>query len=229
MAKKSDHTEERIQIVEEALSKTEQFIENNQKLISIVLGAIIVIVLGYFGFKKFYIEPLEKEAQSQMFMAEKYFERDSLNLALNGDGNYLGFLDIIDEYGMTKAADLSHYYAGICYLKKGDYENAIDNLESFGAEDDVVAPMAKGAIGDAYIQLSDLDRAKDYYLEAAEMVLNDFTTPQFLMKAGLTYEEMGDYENTLKLYNRIKKEYPSSSEGRNIDKHIARVQILMGN
>jgi len=229
MAKKSDHTEDRIQVVEEALGKTEQFIEKHQKIITIVVAVIIVIVLGYFGFKKFYIEPLETEAQSQMFMAEKYFERDSLNLALNGDGNYLGFLDIIDDYGMTKAADLSHFYAGICYLKKGDFENAIDYLESFSADDNVVAPMAKGAIGDAYVELNDLNKARDYYLEAAEMRINDFTTPQFLMKAGLTYEEMGEYQDAKDLYVRIKKEYPTTSEGRSIDKHIGRINILLGN
>ncbi len=229
MAKKADHTEDRIQIVEEALGKTEQFIEKNQKLISIVVGAIIVIVLGYFGFKKFYVEPLETEAQSQMFMAEKYFELDSLNLALNGDGNYLGFLDIIDDYGMTKASDLSHYYAGICYLKKGDFENAVDYLESFSADDNAVAPMAKGAIGDAYVEMSDLNKAKKYYLEAAEMVLNDFSTPAFLMRAGLTSEEMGEYQEAKNLYERIKKEYPVSSEGRTIDKHLGRVNTLMGN
>lgn len=229
MAKKSDHTEERIQIVEETLSKTEHFIESNQKVISIIVGAIIVVVLGYFGFKKFYVDPLEKEAQAQMFMAVKYFERDSLNLALNGDGNYLGFLDIIDEYGMTKAADLSNYYAGICYLKKGEFENAIDYLKSFDAEDAVVAPMAKGAIGDAYVELSDLDRAKDYYLEAADMSINDFTTPQFLQKAAITAEEMGNYEEALKIFERIKKEFPATSEGRNIDKHIGRVKILLSN
>jgi tetratricopeptide (TPR) repeat protein len=183
MAKKSNQTEDRIQVVEEALSKTEQFIESNQKIISIVVGVIIVVVLGYFGFQKFYIDPTEKEARSQMFMAEKYFEMDSLRLALNGDGNYLGFLDIIDDYGMTKAANLSNYYAGICYLKMGDMDNAIDYLKSFDADDNVVAPMAKGAIGDAYAELNDLDKAKSYYLEAAEMVLNDFVTPQFLLKS----------------------------------------------
>jgi len=229
MAKKVDQTEDRIQIVEEALSKTEKFIENNQKVISIVIGAIIVIVLGYFGFNKFYIEPLEKEAQAQMFMAEKYFERDSLNLALNGDGNYLGFLDVIDDYGMTKAADLSHYYAGICYLKKGEFENAIDYLESFGGDDNVVAPMAIGAVGDAYVELAELEKAKKNYIKAAEMVINDFSTPQFLMKAGLTCEEMGDYKEAMNLYKRIKSEYPTTSEGRSIEKHIGRINTLMGN
>ena len=115
--KKIDKTEERIVAVEEAFSRTEQFIEKYQQIILIVVGVIIVIVLGFFGFKRFYLAPREKDAQSQMFMAEKYFEQDSLKKALNGDGQYLGFLAIIDEFGMTKSANLAHYYAGMCYFE----------------------------------------------------------------------------------------------------------------
>lgn len=167
MAKKTDKTEERIVAVEEAFSKTEQFIEKNQKIILIVVGAIIVVVLGYFGFKRIYLAPREKEAQSQMFMAEKYFETDSLTKALKGDGNYLGFLDIIDQYKFTRSANLSHYYAGICYLKKGEFQNAIDQLNKFSSGDELVGPMAIGAIGDAYMELNNTDKAIDYYLKAA--------------------------------------------------------------
>src|SRR5512137_655283 len=105
MAKQVDKTEERIVKVEEAFSKTEQFIERNQKIILIIVGALVIVVLGFFGFKRFYLAPKEKEAQGQMFMAEKYFEMDSISKALNGDGNYLGFLDIIDQYGITKSAN----------------------------------------------------------------------------------------------------------------------------
>ena len=180
MAKKIDKTEERIVAVEEAFGKTEQFIEKHQKIIMIVIGAIIVIVLGFFGFKRLYLGPREKEAQSQMFMAEKYFEMDSVNKALHGDGNYLGFMDIIDQYSMTKSANLSHYYAGICYLKKGEYQNALDQLNHFSVSDEVVGPMALGAIGDAYMELGQTDKAADFYLKGANYKKNDLLTPMLL-------------------------------------------------
>src|SRR5665647_2253994 len=125
MAKKIDNTEEKIHAVEEALSKSEKFIEKNQKILTIVIGSAVVIVLGVFAFQKLYIAPREKAAQGQMFVAQKYFEQDSLNKALNGDANYPGFLDIIDEYSMTKSANLANYYAGIIYLKQGKFEDAI--------------------------------------------------------------------------------------------------------
>jgi len=224
MAKKIDKTEDRIVAVEEAFSKTERFIEENQKIILIVVGAIIVIVLGYFGFRRFYLSPKETEAQSQMFMAEKYFEMDSINKALNGDGNYPGFLGIIDDYGITKSAKLAHYYAGICFLKKGDYEKAIEHLKKFNVTDDVIGTMATGALGDAYMELKQVDKAVDYYIKAADEKKNDLTSPMLLMKAGWAYEELGKYDKALTIYKRLKDEYPRSSEANEIDKYIARAE-----
>ena len=223
MAKKIDKTEERIVAVEEAFSKTEQFIEKNQKIILIIVGAIVLVVLGYFGFKRIYLAPREKEAQSQMFMAEKYFEMDSITKALKGDGNYLGFLDIIDQYKFTKSANLSHYYAGICYLKKGEFQNAIDQLNKFGASDELVGPMAIGAMGDAYMELNNTDKAIEYYLKAADKRKNDLTSPMFLMKAGMAYEIEGKNDLALKTYTRIKTEFARTNEGREVDKYIARL------
>jgi len=227
MAKQVDKTGERIEKVEQAFSRTEQFIEKNQKIILIVVGIVVLIVLGFFGFRRFYLEPKEKEAQAQMFMAEKYFEMDSINKALNGDGNYKGFLDIIDQYGITKCANLSHYYAGICYLKKGDYEKAIDYLEDFSSDDQIIGPMATMAIGDAYMELKQTDKAIDYYLEGADKKKNEFTTPVILMKAGWAYEEQGKYEKALEIYKRIKTEFPRSTEGREAPKYIAKMEGLV--
>jgi len=227
MVKKQDKTEGGIVAVEEALSKTERFIENNQKLLTIVIGAIVIVVLVFFGFKRFYMAPREQEVKEQMFMAERYFENDSLSLALNGDGMYPGFLEIIDDYRMTKGANLSKYYAGICYLKMGNFEEAIDHLKSFKGEDQILGPMAKGAIGDAYLELNQPGKAAGYYIDAADLGENEFTTPLFLMKAGWTYEIQKDYKRALETYERIKYKFPTSTEARDIDKYIARAKGLI--
>jgi tetratricopeptide (TPR) repeat protein len=191
---------------------------------TIIIGAIVIVVLIFFGFKRFYMAPKEQEAKEQMFMAERYFEQDSLNLALNGDGMYPGFLDIIDDYGMTKGANLSKYYAGVCYLRMGNFNEAVDYLKSFKAKDQILGPMAKGAIGDAYMELNNAAEAAGYYLEAAECRDNEFTTPLFLMKAGWTYEILKDYKKAQEIYERIKQNYPASNEAREIDKYIARAK-----
>ncbi len=227
MAKKSTAGEDRMVAVEEALGKTEQFVEKNQKLLMYAIMGIIIVVLVYFGYQKFYTSPMEKNAQDQIFMAQKYFEMDSLSRALYGDGNALGFLDIIDDYGRTKTGNLAKYYAGICYLKMGNFEEAIDYLESHDPVDQNIGPMALGAIGDAYMELNEPDRAVAYYLEAANDVDNDFTSPMFLYKAGMTYEMLGAYEDAYDAYNRIFMEYYKSVEARSIERNIARMKAMM--
>jgi tetratricopeptide (TPR) repeat protein len=144
-----------------------------------------------------------------------------LKKALDGDGQYLGFLAIIDEYGITKSANLAHYYAGICYLKMGKFEEALNYLKKFDVDDKVVAPMAKGAMGDAYMELKQTEKAAGLYQEAAEISKNEFTSPLFLMKAAWANEELGNLEKALKYYKQIKEEFPRSAEGREIDKYIS--------
>jgi len=228
MAKKTDTTEEKIHVVEEALSKTEQFIEKNQKILIIVVGAIIVIGLGIFAFQRLFLQPREKEAQGQMFMAQKYFEQDSLGKALNGDGNYVGFLSIIDDYSMTKASNLAKYYTGIIYLKQGKFEDAITYLKKFKGKDELIGPMAVGGIGDAYMELGQKEKAVEYYLEAASKRKNDLTTPLFMMRAAWTYEELGKYDKAVELYEKIQKEHTKSMEARGIEKYLERAKGLSG-
>jgi tetratricopeptide (TPR) repeat protein len=161
-----------------------------------------------------------------MYQAQKYLEIDSINLALNGDGNYLGFLDIAKEYKFTKAGDLARYGAGICNLHLGNYEEAIDFLNKYSKKDKVIGSIAIGATGDAYVELGNLDKGISKYLEAAEFAANSFNTPLFLMKAAELYEMNGKYPDALKLYEKIKDEYPTSTEGSTIDKYIARAKLL---
>lgn len=228
MAKKKTPQVDNLQELESALTKTERFIEENQKIITYVIGAIVVIVLGFLGFRKFYMQPKEADAQSQMFMAENYFEKDSFNLALNGDGNYLGFLDIIDEYGITRSAKIAKYYAGISYLHLGQYEDAIEYLNKFKTKDLLLGPVAEGARGDAYLELGDQDKALAHYKKAYQMSDNELTTPIYMMKAGKILELQDELESALELYKEIKAKYPTSAEGSSIDKYISRIEVKLG-
>ncbi len=227
MAKKKTRKADNIQELETVLTKTEQFIEENQKPISYVIGAIILIVMGYLAFNKFYLQPREKEAQSQMFMAENYFEKDSFNLAINGDGNYLGFLDIIDDYTMTKSANLAKYYTGISFLHLGQYEEAFDYLNDFKTKDLLLATVAEGAKGDAKLEQGKEKEALNYYKKAYSLNNNEFTNPVFMMKAARLLESMEDLSGALAIYKEIKEKYPQSPEGQNIDKYIATVENLL--
>ncbi len=227
MTQKKTVQEDNLQELESALTKTERFIESNGKVISIVVGAIVVVVAGVLAFNRFYIQPKEDEALSQMFMAENYFEKDSFNLAINGDGNYLGFLDIIDDYGITKSANRAKYYAGISYLHLGQYEEAIDYLKKFKTDDLLLSPVKEGAIGDAMLELGKKEDALSQYKKAYSATENELTTPVYKMKAAAILESMNKYADALKLYEEIKKEYPQTAEGSTVDKYIARVKVQM--
>ncbi|MCB2195337.1 MAG: tetratricopeptide repeat protein [Bacteroidetes bacterium] len=227
MSKNKETHQDQFESVENVLSKTEHYIEENQKSLTIIVAAIIIIVGGYLGYKRFVVTPKENEAKSQMWMAERYFARDSFNLALNGDGNYLGFLDIIDEYGITKSANLANYYSGISYLHLGQYENAIEYLKQFESDDKMVAPVAFGAIGDAYMELGNTDDALLFYNKAVNASENNFTTPIYLMKVAFVQKEQGEYEKALETYKKIQKEFPNTAEGRQIEKYIAQVNVLI--
>ncbi|WP_319590389.1 tetratricopeptide repeat protein [uncultured Draconibacterium sp.] len=227
MAKKNEQQADNLQELESALTKTEQFVEDNSKIISYVVGGIIVVVAAYLGFNKFYVQPKEDEAISQMFMAENYFEKDSFNLAINGDGNYLGFLDIIDDYGITKSANRAKYYTGISYLYMGQYEEALDYLNDFDTDDLLLAPVAEGAKGDAYLELGETDNALKQYKKAYAASDNELTTPVYMMKAANLLESMDELEDALALYEDIKAEYPQSTEGTNADRYIARIKTKL--
>lgn len=214
--------------VEHALSKTELYIEQNKKSLGIIFGAIVVLVGGYFAYKYWYVAGEETKARAEMFKAEDYFGKDSIDLAINGDPKTgaLGFAQIVEDYGITPSGNLAHYYLGICYLKKGQYEDAIAQLEEFDAQDQMVAPLATAAIGDAHMELGKTDEAITYYLKAAEQHVNNFDTPICLKKAAMAYEEKANYADAVKIYERIKNEFAETTEGRDMDKYIARAKTL---
>jgi len=213
--------------IESALSRTEIFIEDNQKLLTNILLGILAVALLIIAGNRYILKPRNAEAASSMFMAERYFERDSFNLALNGYGTFPGFLDIIDEYSFTKSANLAKYYAGICYREMGDYESAVDYLSKFRTRDMMVGAAAQSSLGDTYSDMGAYDKAVKAYMEAASKYENEFSTPLILKKAGIVYEEMGELEKALEVYRRINLDYPSSQEGREIEKYIGRVEAKM--
>lgn len=217
-------TEDQFAQIEETLSKTEQFIEENQKSLMTIIGAIVGIVALFSVYQNFYIEPMEKEAQAEMYMAELYFQKDSFNLALNGDGQYLGFLDIADDYSSTNVGQLANYYAGLSYLHTADYDNAIEYLGDFSSDDIILSSLALGCMGDAYMELGDTDAALDAYADAVNNSANDFTAPRYMMKQAMIYTSIGDNNKALDLFKAIQSDYKTAREANGIEKYIARVE-----
>lgn len=219
--------EKNVENHESALSKTEQYIDKNKKSITYVVAGLIVIIALYFIYKKSYLAPLEDQAHQEMFMAENYFAKDSFKLALNGDGQYPGFIKIIEDYGSTNAGNLANYYAGVCYLHLNDFENAIKYLSDYSTDDPLLYTTAKGALGDAYLELGKLDDAILNYKKAAYDKPNQFSSPFYLMKLGFVYEKQEKWDKALEIYEFLEKEYNRSNEGRKIEKYITRAKIKL--
>jgi len=207
--------------VEQTLTKTEQFLENNAKQVGIVVGSIVVIVLGFFAYNTYIVAPNAAEAETEMAKAIKWFEADSMDLALNGNGSNYGFLDIIDEYGSTPSGNSAHYYAGLAYYALGDFQSAIEMLDGYSSSNTVTGAMALGVIGDAFAELGQMDDAAEYYQKAAKSTDNAFTTPLFLWKAGIALEANGKDSKAVKLYEEIAEDYPESRQAASIQGVIA--------
>ena len=213
---------ENAEAVVEAVSKTEKFFNENGKLLSIIAAAIIIVAAGIFCWYKFAYQPAQAEAQGQMALAEENFRAGNFELALNGDGNVLGFAQIIDEYG-AKAGKAANFYAGVCELQLGNWDLAIKYLQAYNGKDEILKARALACLGDAYVGLEDYGKALGYYENAAAVVDNMFAAG-YLLKAGIVAEKLGQDEKALGFYKQIKDQYPASMEGYDVDKYIGRIE-----
>jgi tetratricopeptide (TPR) repeat protein len=213
---------ENAEAVVEAVSKTEKFFQDNGKLISIICAAFVVACALVFCWFKFAYQPKVNEAQGQMAAAEQNFRAGDFELALNGDGNALGFVQIIDEYG-KKAGKAVYFYAGVCELQLGEWEQAIKYLESYKGKDTILAARATACIGDAYVGLEDYKKALGYFEKAAQA--DNMYAAGYLLKAGAVAEALGENEKALSFYKKIKDQYPQSVEAYDVDKYIGRIEV----
>lgn len=229
-------TAEVFETLDQGASRTEAWISKNQTYVIGAVAAIAFGVLAYLGYQQFILEPKENEAASEIYQAQVFFDdaiessgkvRDSLfNLALDGGRGKLGMLDVASNYSGTKTASLAHYYAGISYLNLGNYEQAIKHLDKFNGKDQVLAPLAQGAIGDAFLQLEQNKEALGHFETAAQMSKNSFTTPKFLLKAAITAIDLGESAKAEKHLKRIKAEFPNSDEYKLVEAYLGTAQAM---
>jgi len=226
MAKKVEHKHELLEnsdALKEKLVVAESWIEQNPKPVIGIAAAVLLVVGGYFGFT-YYKNNQNVAAQKDMFQAVYYFEADSLNLALNGDGNNLGFLAIIEDYGITDAGNLANYYAGASYLKQGKYELARLYLEDFSSSDLLVQARAYSLTGDAYMEEKNYEEAARFYSKASNYKPNKYFSPTYLMKEALAYEKLNQNDKAKEAYDKIINQYWDSSEYNNARKFKARLE-----
>jgi tetratricopeptide (TPR) repeat protein len=228
MSSKKQDNKEKEQVVEivEGIHKIEIFFQKYKNILIYGVGGLALIIAAYIGYNEFISRPLHKEALEQIVIPQNYFEKDSFRLALEGQGLLEpGFATIADEYGSTSSGNLANFYAGVCCLKLGEYQRAIEYFGKFKSDDEIFAPRSLANIGNCYVELGELDKAVQYFERAAHKKDN-LNSPSYLMKATVVYEKLGQYAKALELYEEIKYKYPDSNEANTIDKYIERVKTL---
>jgi tetratricopeptide (TPR) repeat protein len=212
---------------EDVVLKAKNFWTEYQKPLLTIIIVLIVIVAGWFGYQNYVVKPKEAEAENTIWKAEQYFREDSLQLALNGDKFNRGFVYVINNYGSTKVGNLAKYYAGICYLRLGNFNKAVDNLKDFSTPAKQIQMMAYGTLGDAYSELNKNDDAVNYYKKAAAEFTDDATmSSEYLFRAALKLETLGKNSEALDLYKELKNKYPNTQRGFAVDKYIYRLSII---
>ena len=224
MAKKKKQEDEVLIDVTQSISSVEKFFEENGKALSAFAIALFVVVGAYIAFLKFYQEPREIEAQNEIYPAQQLFEADSFKQSVEGFAGNAGFLSVAADYSGTKAGEMANYYAGISYLRLGEYDNAIRLLDDFSTDDPILSVVAKGSIGDAFLELNQTEEALEYYKKASAVNSNDFVVPFYLLKAGMLAENLAENKEAIKFYERIKSDFPETRQAADIDRYIARVK-----
>ncbi len=205
--------------------RIEDFVLEYKTQLSVVVVAIAVLIFGYIGYNQFIQAPMELEAEEEMYRAQWTFNTGEYEEALNGvTGEYMGFLDIASEYRRTKSGNLANYYAAICLLHTGQYEQAIDHFNQFSTKSKTLGPLKFGGIGDAHSQLGDYEKAAENYMRAARLEDNKLTSPMYFRKAGLAYEELGNLSSARDAFREIVDNYSDHQDAFEAEKYLSRVE-----
>jgi tetratricopeptide (TPR) repeat protein len=209
-----------------SLEKIALAYENKKKTVNTVVVAIALAVAGFFAYKYLVQQPIEEKASVAMMRAEQMFSIDSVNLALYGDAQNAGFLKIINKFEGTASANVAHFYAGSCYMKMGDYANAIKQLKAFDAKGTVLEHAKSGLLGDAYMENKDIKNAIENFNAATVDADDDVYTPMYLQRLAIAYEKNNQLEDAKKAYIRIRDEFPRSFQSREVEKSLAMLGVL---
>ena len=209
------------------IAKAKDFWTKYNKPVIIVCLVIILAIGGWYGYKNFYKNPKEDKAAESMFKAEEYYRIDSVNLALNGDGQYDGFLRILSKYGGTDAANLANFYTGSCYLKLNDNEKALRYLKKFSSGSKPLQARAYKLLGDASADLGKNSEALDYYKKAAHHFEQDKTgsAEALFLAAYMADRVIKDTKQAIELYKELKEKYPGSDQARDADNYLAQLGV----
>jgi tetratricopeptide (TPR) repeat protein len=228
MANEEQNVNEVEEVVEQKSFNILRFLEDNSRNLLAAGVVLILVAAGIYYYTNVMVPNKEKEAANELFKAEAYYLTDSLDQALNGDGEFLGLIEVAEQYGSTKSGERAQYLAGSVLMRQGKYEDALEYLESVSFDDEIVAPLSVCLQGDCMVELDRIEEGASLYMKAANMRDNKFTAPYCLSKAARAYSAIEDWDNALKAYERINEDYKETQYAAEIEKYIARVKAAKG-
>ena len=194
---------------------------------------VVISLASYYAYSNFIVEPNEINAANEIYFSQQKFEEalptenDSIfDIALSGNDDNIGFIELADQFSGTKAGNLANYYIGMIYLKKDDYQNTIKYLSNFKSNDIILSSISLGSIGDAFSELNQYEEAFEFYSEAHSVSDNNYTTPIYLFKSGIIALELGKSSIAFDNFKKIKYEYSDSPQAKNIDVYISNAEAL---
>ena len=212
---------------EAVIAKAKGFWEKYSKPLMIVSILLIAVIGGWYGYQHFVVKPKEEKAVEAMFRAEDYFRMDSLKLALNGDGQNLGFEKIADKFSGTKAGELAKFYAGTCNLRLNNFDKAVKYLKDFSTSSDLIQARAYKLLGDAYAEQGKNEDALSSYKKAGhQFAKDDANSPDYLFTAAYFADRvMKNKEEAISLYKELKEKFPSSTQAVDADNYLAQLGV----
>lgn len=221
---KKEHTAP-VNEIDETIAASTSFVERNWKALVYTFGGVLAIVILSLAIHQYYITPRNAEAADNIAVAEQMFNVGDFDKALNGDGENLGFLQIIDEFGSTPSGNIARLYAGLCYAHTDKAEEAVKYLEEFDpCDDQMISNAAIAALGNCYAKLGQNEKAAATLLKAADRAANNTLSPMFYLQAGQIYESLGNKDKAMECYETIKNDYPQTIQSQDIDKYIERLK-----
>lgn len=213
---------------QDLLTRIQSWYQKNEKMLVYAVVGLVVVVGGYYAYQ-YYQDGRNDEAKEELYVIEEAFKNDSLDIILKGKNGGMSAIDIADEYGATKSGNLAKFYAGYAFMKKGDFETAIEYLKSFDAHGDpLVGPNRLGMIGDCYAAKKEYKEAANYFEEAGKENVNDLTTPHWMFKAGAAYEQLNDFSSAVDAYEYIIDNCPKVVGQTQAEKYLAYAKARKG-
>ncbi len=198
----------------------EEFKSNKTaRLVTYIVGGIIVLVLGYFLYRQFIWKPANVQSTEKGYAGLNYAFMDSTDIAIDELAGH------VKKYDGKQGGEVAQYVLGRQYMAKGEFKRALKELEDVDVSDTYVRVYSIGLQGDCLSELKKYEDAVEKYIEASEAHDNDYTTPYYLFKAALVTElKLKNPEEATEMYQNIKDNYLQYGNTKSIDKYIARAK-----